>query len=153
MGTKKEHFALTNVVLYAKGWYKHSGDVFEDLKAILELDGFSPFDKIDVYSIILSAVQKSNIYRWTELREVLNGIHPSNCWKTGYYCKENHQWSNRPIENLPDYDMVTAFVYYTLSNLRFIDRDKWTVAMPKVTKFPRANHITINDLYKHFCQK
>lgn len=91
----EQKFKLTNVVLYAKGWYKQSNDIWEDLKKILELDDYTPFTKMDVYSIILTAFQNSNIYRITELKEVLNGIHPLNCWKVGYFVKDNIQWSQK----------------------------------------------------------
>ena len=64
----EQKFKLTNVVLYAKGWYKKSDDIWEDLKKILELDNYTPFTKIDIYSIIATAFQESNIYRITELK-------------------------------------------------------------------------------------
>ena len=146
-------FNLTNVVLYAKGWYLQTDDVWEDLKKILKLDDYTPYAKVDVYTILLNAVQESKIYRWTELREVLIGIHPSTCWKVGYYVKDNHYWANQPKEELPDYELETAFIYYVLSNLRFLDSKHWNPQMPKVTKYPKAEHITICKLYEHFCKK
>lgn len=148
----EQKFKLTNVVLYAKGWYKKSDDIFEDLKKILELDNYTSFTKTDVYSIIVDAFQKSNIYRVTELKEVLNGIHPVNCWKHNYYCKENLSWSSNNVEkeNLPDYDLVTAFIYYVISNLRSLDNNHWNPQMPKVTKYPKADHVTIKSLNEHF---
>ena len=148
----EQKFKLTNVVLYAKGWYKKSDDIWEDLKKILELDDYTPFTKMDVYSIILIAFQNCNIYRITELKEVLNGIHPLNCWKVGYFVKDNIQWSQKgtKIEDLPNYDMPTAFIYYVMSNLRLLDNKHWNPQMPKVTKYPKANHITIKALNEHF---
>ena len=148
----EQKFNLTNVVLYAKGWYKQSNDIWEDLKKILELDDYTPFTKMDVYSIILTAFQNSNIYRITELKEVLNGIHPLNCWKVGYFVKDNIQWSQKgtKIEDLPNYDISTAFIYYVISNLKFIDNNYWNPQMPKVTKYPKADHITIKSLNEHF---
>ena len=146
-------FKLTNVVLYAKGWYLETDDVWEDLKKILKLDDYTPYTKGDVYNILLNAVQESKIYRWTELREVLIGIHPTNCWKVGYYVKENYHWANQPKEELPSYEVETAFIYYLLSNLRFMDSNNWNPQMPKVTKYPKAEHITICTLYEHFCKK
>lgn len=148
-------FKLTNVVLYAKGWYLQTDDIFEDLKKILELDGYTPFTKYDVYSILLSNVQSSNLYRWTELKEVMNGIHPHNCWKVGYYTKENTPFGkkDKDYDKLPEYDIVTAFVYYTLSNLRNLDNTQWYVKMPQVHKYPRAKDVTINQLYKQFGKK
>ncbi len=116
-----------------------------------ELDNYTPFDKMDVYSIILSSVQSSNLYRWTELKEVLNGIHPSNCWKYGYYTNANCDWI-KESHTYSEYDMPTAFIYYTLSNLRFIDKTQWNPQMPKITKYPKSKDITINKLFVHFCK-
>lgn len=145
-------FKLTNVVLYAKGWYKSSDDIWSDLIKLLELDNYSPFDKMDVYSIILSSVQESKIYRWTELKEVLNGIHPNNCWKYGYYTTQNKDWAGKNTK-IHEYDMPTAFIYYTISNLRFLDSNSWNSKMPKVTKFPKADNISIRSLFEHFSNK
>lgn len=86
-------FKLSHLALYAKGWYNRSDNIWEDLKKILCLDGYTPFTNGDVYSIILGKVQECPSYRWTELREVLIGIHPNNCWKFGYYVKNNSFWS------------------------------------------------------------
>jgi hypothetical protein len=148
-------FKLTNVVLYAKGWYLQTDDIFEDLRKILELDDYLPNNKFDVYSILLHHVQSSNLYRWTELKEVMNGIHPHNCWKVGYYTNYNVPFfiDRKCGQNLPEYDMVTAFVYYTLSNLRNLDNTQWYVKMPQVHKYPRAKDVTINQLYKQFGKK
>jgi hypothetical protein len=143
-------FKLTNFVLYAKGWYHETDDIWTDLIKMLNLDGFSPFDKSDVYSILLSAVQDSQIYRWTELKEVMYGIHPNNCWKFGYYVKQNCRWSIKSESELPEYELPTAFVYYVLSNLRFISSEHWIPKMPKYTKYPRAKDITIRKIYDHF---
>lgn len=145
-------FKLSHVVLYAKGWYKHSDDIWEDLKKILELDDYSPFDKMDVYSIILTAVQNSNIYRWTELKEILNGIHPNNCWKYGYYVEENKDWVTKSVK-IHTYDMPTAFIYYTLSNLRFMENKYWNPKLPKIHKYPKGNNITLKSIYEHFVYK
>jgi hypothetical protein len=89
---------------------------------MLELDNRSPYDKKDVYNILLQSVQNSQLYRWTELREVMYGIYPDNCWKYGYFTKGNCNWI-KDTSNLPEYDMTTAFVYYVMSNLRFIENE------------------------------
>jgi hypothetical protein len=147
----EKKFKLTNVVLYAKGWYKRTDNVWEDLMKILELDDYTPFSNNDIYSIITSAVQNfQGVERWTELKQVLFGIHPSECWKYGYYTKENQTWASKNTK-IHDYDMPTAFIYYVLSNLRFMENKYWDVRMPKVTKYPKNPEITINSLYKHFC--
>ncbi len=142
---------LSHVVLYAKGWYLNTGDVFADLKKILVLDNYTPFTNTDVYSIILNSVQNSKLYRWTDLTEVLNGIHPNNCWKYGYYVKANAFWSSgTTAAELPDYDMPTAFIYYVLSNLRFLDSEYWNPVTPKLTKYPKGEDVTIRQIYANF---
>ena len=55
---KTKLFPLTNVVLYAKGWYKTTDNIWEDLKKILELDDYTPFSNNDIYSILISSFEK-----------------------------------------------------------------------------------------------
>lgn len=145
----KEKFKLTNVVLYAKGWYKKTDDVWKDLQEILKLDDYVPFDKKDVFFIITRAVEEFNHPQWAKLSEVLSGIHPKNCWKVGYYINENKSWAGHNTKS-HEYDMPTAFIYYVLSNLRCMDSQQWHVQMPKVNIYPKAENITINSLYEHF---
>jgi hypothetical protein len=145
-------FKLSHLVLYAKGWYKQTDNVFEDLKKILELDDYSPFGSGDIYSIIASAFQEFDC-RQSELFQVMRGIHPSECWKSGYYVKQNHQWSNQKIEDLPDYDMPTAFIYYVLDSLRFIDNKKWKVKTPKYKQYPRNTNRSVKDVIEIFNRK
>lgn len=131
-------FNLTNVVLYAKGWYKKTDDIWNDLKQILILDDYTPFTKNDVYQIILNNVEKINGQRWTSTSALLNGIHPDNCWKINY-------------NETTNYKLEEAVIHYVISNLRFIDNKKWSPKMPRVTKYPKNDNISINDLYRHFC--
>jgi len=145
-------FKLSHLVLYAKGWYKQTDNVFEDLKKILELDGYTPFSNGDVYKIIASAFEEFEC-RQSELFQVMVGIHPSECWKVGYFVKQNQQWSNQKIEYLPDYDMVTAFIYYVLSSLRFIDNTKWKVETPKYKQYPRTPERSVKDVIEMFNRK
>lgn len=129
-------FKLSNLVLYAKGWYLNTEDIYSDLIKILELDGFTVFSNTDIYYTLLSAVQESNIYRWTELKEVLNGIHPSNCWKSNYKYTE--------------YNIETAFIYYTISNLRFLDNTQWIVKKPEIDKYSMGKNISIEKIKSMF---
>lgn len=146
---KNEQFKLSNLVLYAKGWYMQTDDIWEDLKKILELDNYTPFDKMDCYSIILTNVQNSGIYRWTELKEIMNGVHPNNCWKYGYYVEENKDWANKNTK-INKYDLPTAFIYYTLSNLRFMENNQWKPVIPKFNKYPKNKEITFKKVYNVF---
>ncbi len=143
---KDKVFPLTHLVLYAKGWYKKTDNIWEDLKKILELDDYSPFTDNDVYSIIVSRFSEFDC-RQSELKEVLFNIHPNQTWKYGYWTKHNKFMK----ENI-EYDMPTAVIYYILSSLRDLDRDKWIPKIPKYTKYPKGETITINKVYEHFCK-
>lgn len=145
----EQKFKLTHVVLYAKGWYKRTDNIWDDLKKILELDDYSPFTNNDVYNIIVNSVQNSNIYRWTELKEVLSGIAEYNSWKFGYYTNKNCSWM-KDFTKYPEYDMRTAFIYYVLSNLKLMDRENWIPKVPKYTKYPKADNITIQKVVQYF---
>jgi hypothetical protein len=132
-----EKFPLTNVVLYAKGWYEKTDDIWGDLKKVLELDNYTPFTKNDVYNILTQSFGKFEC-RQSELREVMFGIHPSECWKYGY--------------DFEEYDMPTAFIYYVLSTLRCIDNTKWNPQTPKYTKLKRPKGIPIRRVYEMFIE-
>ena len=142
-----EKFPLTNVVLYAKGWYVKTDDLWDDLKKVLELDNYTPFTKNDVYNILTQSFDKFDC-RQSELRKVMLGIHPSECWKFGYYTKNSPWFPNEGVE----YDMPTAFIYYVLSTLRFIDDTKWYPKTPKYTKLKRPEGISIRKVYEFFVQ-
>ena len=66
------------------------------------------------------------------------------CWKIGYYTK-NATWVNNHNE-LPEYDMPTAFIHYVLSTLRFIDNEHWKPIVPKYKIYPKNPDITIRKL-------
>ena len=147
---KTKVFSLSNLVLYAKGWYKQTDNIWEDLKQILELDDYTPYNNTDVYSIILSNFEKWDIYN-TSLREVLIGIHPNQCWKVGYYTKAATLVNNH--DKLPEYDMPTAFIHYVLSTLMFIDNEHWKPIVPKYKKYSKNPEITIRNLMDCFNNK
>lgn len=149
----KKKYKLSHLVLYAKGWYKKSDNIWEDLIKILELDGYSPYNIDDVYNIILSSLDSSEFtHRFTELREVLYGIYPSNCWKYGYYVKENKDWANTGTV-IHEYVVPTAFIYYVLGNLRFLDNTYWIVKTPIYKKYPKPSHITVKQVIDTFNKK
>lgn len=145
----KDKFKLTHVTLYAKGWYTHSDDVVSDLIRVLNLDGYSPFDKRDVLSILLSQYQKSfNV----DLVDFVSSINSHNCWKVGYYTK-NCEWV-KDHQDLPEYDMYTAVIYTIISGLRFLSTEWWYPTFPKYSKENRRpEDISINKLYERFVKK
>lgn len=147
---KSKVFRLSHLVLYAKGWYKITDNVWDDLKEMLKLDDYTPFSKGDVYLIIANAFQEFD-YRASELYQVMLAIHPSECWKYGYFVKENSFWStDKTVAELPDYDMSTAFIHYVLSTLRFIENDKWKLVTPKYKKYPKNPEISLQKVIEHF---
>lgn len=144
---------LSHVALYAKGWYQKTDNIWEDLIKILELDNYTPFTKEDIF-IILS-IEWSNFTKNSDfytIRHLLEGIHPTQCWKVGYYTKGNCSWL-KPYQELPEYDMPTAFIYYILSNLRDIERKDIKKAIPKYSKvFKRPANINLKkviDVFKN----
>lgn len=147
--TDKKIFPLSHVVLYAKGWYKQTDNIWDDLLEILKLDDYTPFDRDDVYNIIVSRFSEFDSHEST-LRNVLFAISENNCWKVGYYTKGNAEWCKTPKEELPDYDMPTAFIYYVLSTFRFMPRDKWVVATPKYKKYPKNPLIPLKKVIDNF---
>lgn len=147
---KSKVFKLTNVTLYAKGWYKQTDNIWDDLKKILELDDYTPFTKHDVFNIIVLRFEEVEC-RQSELSQVLIGIHHRECWKVGYYTKGNCDWLKD--QNLPEYDMATAVIYYILSALRDFDKEQWIIKTPKYTKYQKPEHITIRKIYEMFVLK
>jgi len=152
----KKQFKLSHLALYAKGWYKKTDDIWADLLKILELDNYTPFTKNDVFIIILGCFDRAEFdSNCNELRKVLEGIHPSNCWKVGYYTKGTSWFKGTQEEkdSLPEYDMPTAFIYYVISSLRFIESNNWILVTPKYTKYPKARHITTKAVIDAFNKK
>lgn len=148
--TKQNIFRLSNVVLYAKGWYKKTDDVWEDLKQILVLDDYTPFTKGDIYSIILNAFENYNC-RQSTLREVLQGITPRESWKVGYFTKGNADWlSKEEQETLPEYQMEEAFIRYVLSTLRFFSIEQYNNHTPLYSKYPKNERIETKKIIEMF---
>jgi hypothetical protein len=147
--TDKKIFPLSHVVLYAKGWYKTTDNVWDDLLEIIKIDDYTPFDRGDVYNIIVSRFSEFDSHE-TNLRNVLFSISENNCWKVGYYTKGNVEWSSRPKEELPDYDMQTAVIYHILSTLRFIEVTKYNLVVPKYKKYPKHPERTLKDVIEVF---
>jgi hypothetical protein len=145
----KKNFSLTNVVLYAKGWYTRTEDPIKDLIKILELDDYTPFSKEDVVRILMSEYEKSFDIK---LIDFINSIHKNNCWKVGFYTNEC-EWI-KDFKSLPHWDLYTAVLYKILSDLRFLDKSRWNPKFPKYSKEnPRPQDIKICTLYEHFAKR
>lgn len=108
---------LKHFLLYVKGWYQPTTDIWNDLKIVLKLDGYTPFSKNDVFMIILNNLPDIQQFKPFTL---LPALHPSNCWKFGYYVKGNHYFGDQ--KDAVEYDYEMAVLKYILSELRFIDK-------------------------------
>lgn len=147
-----EKFKLLHVALYAKYWYQR-GDIFEDLKRCLEKDGYTPWEKEDIVRLIVNYTQPFVTNRF----ELLNHISPKECWKVGYYTK-NNVWVRTKNENetYPEYDYWTAVLYAHLSVLSILNGEyfetlcdmngeKW---QEKVYKIAKALPLRKDELIK-----
>ena len=129
---EKEKFKLSHTVLYAKGWYKKSDDVFEDLKEILRLDDYTPFSKKDVFTILITEFENSIMFDG-RLGKFLTEIHPDNAWM---YLKRNEE-----------YDYITVIVKRILSKLSMSPKEMYERKIPKYTKTRRKpDHITTKEI-------
>lgn len=142
-------FKLSHVVLYAKGWYCKTDNVWEDLKHILKLDNYEPYTNNDVLMIILRHYQN---WKGENLRliDFICDIHPQNCWKTGFYTKDD--WDKKSTQ---EYSMELACIYKILSDLRFIDSNEgWIKKVPKWSKeYPRPKNIELKRTIEIFNTK
>lgn len=116
--TKK--FAIANVALYAKAWYKRSGDVWADVIKCLKADDYEPNNRHDVLAIIMRhtvPLMGTDVLHYTQ--RLLEAIDPHTCWRYGFYTK-NHTWA---LKNWPElanveYDAHTAMLWFYLSWLQ-----------------------------------
>ena len=144
---KVEKFELTHLVLYAKGWYYKTGDIWDDVKKIVELDGYSYFSKKDAYHLILTKFSKLDIVG-SSLVEVVKNLGISDCWRHGYYVKEQTWIVNN--DNLPEYDMETSVLYYILSTLCVMDNDRWNPQKPNYDMYPKNDNIKLKNVEEIF---
>jgi|ERR1035437_2417260 hypothetical protein len=117
-----EKFTLFQTALYAKNWYKryqNKNTIWDDLKVILTLDGYSGeyMNKGDIVNVILNQCQRLDVMAFKDLSMFANGISKDYCWRHGYYTNDHHWAKKNKEEQLPEYDYYEAIVRYCLSNL------------------------------------
>lgn len=125
-------FTLSHVVLYAKGWYQESNDVWEDLKKVLELDNYTPFTENDILFIIISNFQDAYLGNSNNcLFNVIAGI------------------ENNMIIYENNYRL--ALINYIITSLRFTESKYYTTVVPKYSKeLRRPKHITVKSVIDCF---
>lgn len=125
-------FKLSHVVLYAKGWYHQTDDIWRDLRFALTLDDYSGefFSKKDIVRKLLRDCSElsSNAF---SMDQIYCGIQKNQTHMKGYIHKESPAYI---VENndkeLDEYDMDVAIVKYLIAELRFIKSDEWEAAKP-----------------------
>ena len=134
----KKKFNLSNVVLYAKGWYHKTDDVFRDLRFALTLDGYSGefFTEKDIVRKLLQDCGElsSNVF---SMDQIYCGIQKNQTHMKGYvhkdspvYVTETHK--DKPILN--EYDVDIAIVKYLLAGLQSLKKEEWEPAKPTYGK-------------------
>lgn len=141
-------FPLSHLMLYTRGWYKQTEDLFEDLKLVLELDGYQPDTKQNIMFIIVNCYGK---YIDIDLVDFLNDIQESQSFRIGHYTNNN---SNPENPYNVEYDINTAIIRKILSDIRFMNTNTWNQCVPCYRKgLKRPDHISIYNIYKQFVKK
>lgn len=111
--------SLKHTVLYAKGWYKTSDDVWKDIKTCLKADdylgqGMSNWDVIEVITRNLNRVPNVTIKHYMSPIQIMSGLSPENKWKTGFTKDE-------------PYDYLKSVLGYLFSVMRQLTRHDFEV--------------------------
>ena len=117
---------LKHVALYSKLHYERSGNVWGDLRKCLRADDYTLGNKNDILRIIIRNVTPLFCYDKTEMvMELVCSIHPSECWKSGFYTKD-HEWAVRNDAALKykEYDQQEAILFFYLSKLQSATKDE-----------------------------
>lgn len=117
-------FPLINVIKYAKGHYKRTGDYWLDIARCLHADGYDKFWGLAYMTpeaecfyqrnhLVNIIVNKLRPYiKDFRLEQIINHASPNFCWQINYYCKGN---SMQLEKDLPDYDYWKAILMAYLS--------------------------------------
>lgn len=150
-----EPFRLFHLVLYSKSWYKRfhpkssRKTIWDDMKRLMSADGYpgEHMNKNDIINVLLHNCQLLNVRQFTDITQIINGIHPKNVWKIGYVTKDHCMKPNHE-----EYDYYTAVIYYCISVLHLIERNTLSQPLPRPDSkvLPLKNGITQKQLDKFF---
>lgn len=151
----KVEFSLQHTVLYAKGWYKRSKDIWADLRKVLNADDYSAdiMKNGELAMLLLHRLEALKNPNVKSVATVISAIEPHNCWTYGYFCQGSPTLLSRKDEVWPEYDRSEAIVRYCLSifgNLKF---DEWNPCKPDFKVLPRKNGVTDASLKEHFSEE
>ena len=120
-----------HIYLYAKGWYKKSDNVMDDLKTLISyrsgIDGLH-ITKGDVFTVLLGITYKQMMedgMTQTQFMNFVEGLNPSANWLNG---------GNRHD------DFNTVLINQCLSVLRFVKMDAKTTTPPDPNILPLSNN-------------
>lgn len=150
-------FKLSHVVLYTKGLYHHTKDIWRDLRFALTLDGYSGefFKNKDIVRKLIQECSTLDSNYFT-MDQIYVGIQKTETFKFGYIHKDTPHiylmyMSQHDIDNLPQYDIDLAFLGYLLSGLRFLEKGTWKPTRPvygkKLGKPYTLSNETINNMF------
>lgn len=153
-----EKFGLIHLALYSKGFYKKSDDIISDLRKCFMADNYAGdvMDITDMCYVALSQFQKIDKRECRDLISYTDGISPANCYRNGYYTKQNIRNSFRKIDadKLPDYDIRIAVLYYVISTIRYLTFKEMgidEIVRPDFKKcLPRPNGLKNKELERMF---
>ena len=136
---KITNFRFNDIVLYAKGWYQRTDNIFEDIKKCIEEDNYynvwNKMSERDICSVMLKCLD--NIYEYLDDNDKKNGR-----WlykHSAFLDKIEHNmkfWGNTYEE---------AIVYTILSILGELSVDEIELKKPKYGKGRRRLGGMFND--------
>lgn len=132
----KNKFDLTHVVLYAKGWYHKTDDIWRDLRFALTLDDYMSefFSKKDIVRKLLIECSKLNSNAFS-MAQIYCGIQKNQTHMKGYVHKESPVYVLENNDKEPDeYDMDIAIIKYLIGELAFIKKEEWEPTKPTYGK-------------------
>lgn len=160
-----EKFSLQHTVLYAKGWYKKYSPkgqrktIWDDLKVLIEADGYLGFNEGDTLEqtknriayLLISQIQRIPLTgNQRSLSDFFEAIKPNNCWKYWNYDTKQNCWSDRPKEELPDWDINEAAVKWCLSEFGNLKKEQWNSVTPSKEVLPLSNGISNKKIKEIF---
>lgn len=119
-----EKLKLKHTILYAKGWYIRSENIWNDLKNVFVADGYVCCStQKDIFEIVLYNLDNIPYSSTSVLTDIIEGISPDTCFKSSYFTTDYYFSKREEKEKLPTYDFKTAILYYFLSKLRFLNSE------------------------------
>jgi len=146
---------LNNFVLFCKGWYKRKDDsnpenIWDDVKTVLCGDDYQPETHGDVLYIVINNMTEYFKKDTTAFAmELIDAIHPFNCWKIGYFTKD-HNWVKGSNDII--YDHQTAVLYFYMSKIKFLDKNITGKLKEPDPKIMQLNHKMTKENKKMFLQ-